>query len=163
MNFWKRIWKLIEKLFKPKPDPEPEPNPEPIPLDEVTWLHTNVKDWTRTAELKSVTFSGNKIILDHSANPPWPGVLKGTVVLAGNAWIFVKLNDKWYGATWEWLRPQQKIKGKAAVKGDHIKQAPLHTFVPKVGETYGFMVSGLARDGTRNVKERSNVVMVEWK
>ncbi len=30
------------------------------------------------------------------------------------------------------------------------------------GETYGFMVSGLARTGERNVLERTPVVMVRW-
>jgi hypothetical protein len=33
---------------------------------------------------------------------------------------------------------------------------------PKSGETYGFMVSTLARGQERTVNERSNVVLVKW-
>ena len=47
--------------------------------------------------------------------------------------------------------------------GDHIKVAPLSSWEPRPGERMGLMVSGLARGGLSNVKERSNVSMVTWK
>ena len=162
MRWWTVLIELVKKIFKPKPEPTPVPE-EPIPLDSVKWLHTDVSKWDRTSELKSVKFSGDKIILDHTKASEWPGKLLGTVELAGNPWIFVNKDGKWYAATWEWLRYGQTIKGKSSVSGDHIKQAPLYDFKPVIGDTYGFMVSGLARTGERNVKERSNVLMVEWK
>jgi hypothetical protein len=46
--------------------------------------------------------------------------------------------------------------------GDHIKIPPLSGWHPASGERIGLMVSGLARTQQRNVKERSNVVMVTW-
>ena len=49
-----------------------------------------------------------------------------------------------------------------AVAVDHIKRSPLNNFTPQSGVRYGFMVSGLARDSTRNVEERSNVVFITW-
>ena len=154
--------KLLDLISIPDLNPDPEPTQEEvIPLDQVTWLHTDVSSWEITTELKSVSFSGNKIILDYDAD--WAPKLLGTVELSGNAWIFVKKDGRWYAATWEWLRHKQKIKGKIAVMGNHIKRAPLHTFAPVVGETYGFMVSGLARDGNRNVMERSSIILVTWK
>jgi hypothetical protein len=127
-------------------------------LGAVQWLHTNVSGWQETATLQTVKISGGSITLDYNKAGVWPAV-DG---VNANAWIFVERGGKWYGATWEWLRPGQTVKSVAAVRGDHIKAAPLHDFVPVRGETYGFMVSGLARDKRRNVLERSNVVMVRW-
>ncbi len=128
-------------------------------LGNVHWLHANVSGWAQTASLGGVNISGGSITLNYNKSRVWPAV-NG---LNANPWIFVNRGGKWYGATWEWLRYGQTTKSVAAVRGDHIKKAPLNNFKPVSGETYGFMVSGLARDkSTRNVSERSNVVMVRW-
>jgi hypothetical protein len=128
-------------------------------LGNVHWLHANVSGWAQTASLSGVNISGGSITLNYNKSKVWPAVGG----LNANPWIFVNLDGKWYGATWEWLRHGQTTKSAASVRGDHIKKAPLNNFKPVSGETYGFMVSGLARDkGTRNVSERSNVVMVRW-
>jgi len=160
-DFWKELWKKIWEKINPNPEPEPEPE-EPIPLDQVTWLHTNVKDWAVTSELRSVNVDSSFIHLDHSKAAEWPGKNINGTELAGNPWIFIQKDGQWYAATWEWLRPGQTRKNRSAVNGDHIKQNPFWDWSPVAGETYGFMVSGLARDGNRNVKERSNIVMFEW-
>ena len=66
---------------------------------------------------------------------------------------FRQRDGVWYAATWEWLRPGQTSKPTSVVNGAHIKKSPLQDFRPVSGETYGFMVSGLARDNsTRNVQ-----------
>ena len=133
----------------------------PFEFSKVKWLHTNVSSWKRTATLK-VSVSGSSIDLNYSKATVWPAKKAVGVVVNANPWIFVQRNGTWYAATWEWLRPGQTKKARRSVAGDHIKRSPLQNFSPRGGETYGFMVSGLARDSTRNVKERSEIVMMQW-
>lgn len=135
--------------------------PSPINLSSVKFIHTNVSGWAQTATL-SVRFSGNNIVLTNSKAKDWPGRDTAGAFVNANPWIFVNRNGQWYAATWEWMRVGQTSKSKRAVNGDHIKASPLNDFVPVSGETYGFMVSGLARTNVRNVNERSNIVMVRW-
>lgn len=134
----------------------------PIDLSQVVWLHTDVSGWSETSNLRSVTTNSSSITLDYDKANVWPKKHHTGTYLNGNPWIFVKQNGVWYAATWEWLKPGQITKNIKAVNGDHIKRAPLHNFKPKSGEEYGFMVSGMARDGVRNVKERTNIVMYTW-
>jgi len=133
----------------------------PADLAGVRWLHTNVSGWSQTASLDA-RVSGSSMVLSYNKANVWPSrVVDGTAVNA-NPWIFVFRDGVWYAATWEWLRPGQTSKAITSVAGDHIKKSPLNSFSPRSGEVYGFMVSGLARDSTRNVQERSNVDMVRW-
>jgi len=136
-------------------------DPSTFSLGAVTWLHSNVSGWAQTASLRA-RVSGGSMIVDSSKKNSWPSVSKGGTAVNANPWIFVYQSGRWYGATWEWLRPGQSSKPTAVVNGAHIKKSPLNNFRPRSGEVYGFMVSGLARDKTRNVKERSNVVFVRW-
>ena len=136
--------------------------PGSVDLGNVTWLHENVSGWAQTANLSSVNVNGGSITLNYDKANSWPGRNAGGANVNANPWIFVYLDGRWYAGTWEWLRTGQTTKSTRAVNGDHIKKAPLNNFVPRSGEVYGFMVSGLARDSTRNVQERSNIVMVRW-
>lgn len=142
---------------------EEEPGNDGFPADfaGVRWLHTDVSSWEETARL-SVKVGGSQIDLDYDKASTWPTGQDVGLELVANPWIFVKRDGVWYAATWEWLRPGQCSKSRRAVAGDHIKQSPLQDFQPRSGERYGFMVSGLARGGTRNVMERSNLVWVTW-
>lgn len=130
----------------------------PFRLDEVVWLHENVSSWPVTGKLRSVDVSASRISLDYEQAGKWPE-MDG---VAGNPWIFVNWNGKWHAATWEWLRPGQKVKNRRAVNGDHIKRAPLNAWSPKSGATYYFMVSSLCRDRRRNGNERTDIVPVVW-
>ena len=130
-------------------------------LGSVVWLDTNVSGWPQTASLNAGV-SGNSMVLNYDKANVWPAKSAGGATVNANAWIFVNQGGTWYGATWEWLRPGQTSKSASSVEGGHIKKSPLNNFRPKSGETYGFMVSGLARTSTRNVEERSNVDMVRW-
>ncbi len=158
---------------EPTPDPTAEPTPGPTPVPTapadpsaqvppdfagVVWLHTDVSDWAVTSPL-SVSFGSGLIRLDYDKADVWPEDERG---LNGNPWIFVYQDGTWYAATWEWLRGGQTAKNMSSVAGDHIKKAPLQDFSPVSGRLYGFMVSGLARDSTRNVLERTSVEMVRW-
>ena len=132
----------------------------PADFSGVTWLHHNVSGWAQTASLNAGV--GGSVNLNYDKARVWPARNVGGTDVNANAWIFVFQDGRWYAATWEWLRPGQTSKSTRAVHGDHIKKSPLNDFVPRSGEVYGFMVSGLARDSTRNVEERSNVDMVRW-
>jgi len=147
--------------IEPKPDPVKPVDPT-LNLSGVSWLHTDVSGWEQTGTLKSVLVNSSTITLDYDKANVWPGVSADGTILNANPWIFVKQDGKWYAATFEWLRPGQTSKDIKSVNGDHIKQSPLKDFVPKNGEVYGFMVSGLARASERNVQERTNIVMYEW-
>lgn len=136
-------------------------DPATFALGSVAWLNTNVSGWPQTASLNA-RVSGGSMIVDSSKKNSWPSRNAGGTAVNANPWIFVFQSGRWYGATWEWLRPGQSSKPTSVVNGAHIKKSPLNNFRPQSGQTYGFMVSGLARDQTRNVQERSNVVFVRW-
>jgi len=144
--------------------PEAPPSSTPVPKNfaGVTWLHTNVSGWKQTGTLHSVSVRGSLIHLDYDKAGVWPD--SNNMGVMANPWIFIRKEDGsgWYAATWEWMRPGQTAKNRSAVNGDHIKQNPLKNWSPKSGHWYGFMVSGLARDGNRNALERTNVLMLRW-
>ena len=143
----------------------PDDGPPPLVFEEVRWLHTDVSAWAETAVLASVTFPDGQICLDHDHADAWPhGEISG-VVVAANPWVFIWHENQWWGATWEWMRPDQTCKNRASVAGDHIKQSPFDAasnWRPTSGQVLYFMVSGLARSGMRNAQERSNPVRVVW-
>lgn len=134
----------------------------PSDLNGVEWLHADVSGWSETGRLSSVRVSGSSITLDYDKARSWRGVDHAGAFVNANPWIFVYRNGKWYAGTWEWLRSGQTTKSVRSVAGDHIKKPPLQSFKPKSGEVYGFMVSGLARDDRRNVRERTQVLMYRW-
>ena len=134
----------------------------PSDLSGVVWLHTDVSGWAETGSLRSVTVSGGVISLDYDKADVWPARNHAGANVNANPWIFVDVGGTWHAATFEWLRRGQTSKPVKVVAGDHIEQAPLKSFRPRSGETYGFMVSGLARDSARNVQERTQVLMYTW-
>ena len=126
----------------------------------IHWLHTDVSAWPATTTLNA-SVGGGTINLSYDKARAWPAVQGANA----NPWVFVKLDGQWYAATFEWLRHGQTAKPMAVLNGsmgDHIKMPPLSGWRPASGERIGLMVSGLARTELRNVKERSNVVMVTW-
>ena len=145
-----------------EPVPQATSGSVPGDLGGVVFLHTNVAGWPATASLSGVSASGGTINLPYNKANVWPGVSTSGAVVNANPWIIVFRDGVWYAATFEWLRVGQTSKPVGTVNGNHIKKPPLNNFVPISGETYGFMVSGLARDSTRNVQERTNVRMYRW-
>ena len=134
----------------------------PPPLDELVWLHSDISGWPQTATLSTVSVSSDQICLLNDGVHAWPVVTLDGTELVGNPWIVLEHEGVWYAATWEWLRPGQECKARTSVNGDHIKKSPLDTWSPTSGETYWFMVSGLARFSERNVEARTNLVPVVW-
>lgn len=134
----------------------------PFKWSEMNWLNgCDISNWSITSYLK-VSFSGKNIILDYDKAKAWTPIKDGDGEVSANAWVFLKFDDKWYGSTWEWMRPGQKVKLKEACRGDHIKMQPLKNWIPQVGDELWFCVSGLARLGKRNVSERTDIVRMVW-
>jgi len=127
-----------------------------IPAGSINYLHANVSGWPITSSL-SVSIGGT-VNLNYNKANVWPA-RNG---VNANPWIIVNLDGRWTAATFEWLRPGQTSKPASVVEGSHIKKAPLNNFRPRSGETYGWMVTSLARDGTRTVNERTNIVLARW-
>ncbi len=150
------------------PDSGTNPDePPPLDLEEVVWLHEDVSGWDETAVLDPVYFSGDDICLPYDKADEWPEwkASPGDDPVVANPWVFIWYEGRWWGATWEWMRPGQVCKAASSVAGDHIKQAPFDEasgWRPASGELLYFMVSGLARLSERTVLERSNVQPVVW-
>lgn len=151
------IKKLINWLFGIENKPEPE---KPAMKDDKDFSFIqSVKDtqvnplpWDIECDLK-VTVSGNKIILECEGTSGRKWTDKSNV--SGNA-IFIVLRDgEWKAFCWDYLRPGQS-------------QKEMVWFPPKEGQTYEtvrkgeeeayMVVTGLCRDGRRNVAKRSRVV-----
>ena len=153
------------------PDGPDGPNPE-----NVVYPGANIGDWERTSQILSIDIRINngQVSIAHTKADQWnPTESVGSSSVEdpveGNAWIFVPLADgKTYAAPYDWI-------GKA--DPDHMldvetldnfyKQLPvragvpeLRNWVPLPGDKIGFMVSGLAKNGLKNVEERSNMLVV---
>jgi len=126
----------------------------------VKWLHFDVSGWPVTADM-TAAIQGGQIVCNYSKAKVWAE--KDGV--NANPWVFAKVNGQWYAATYEWYRVGQISKPVGVLDGsmgDHIKRNPLSSWRPRSGERIGLMVSGLARTSSRNVKERTPIVMVTW-
>lgn len=153
------------------------PNPPPIAADfsNVVWADTNISSWTEIGGLavsvSSPAFPGSGITLNHSGVDDWPEAfpLDSSNALNANPWIFVYRNGMWHASTWEWMRPGQPDRDTSnlyapnnALRGSELSNGAPRPFAPQTGDVYGFMVSCVARNSTRNCEERSNVTMVTW-
>jgi len=123
----------------------------------INFLHANVGGWPVTSSLR-VSISGGTISMPYDKANVWPAVGG----LNANPWIIVNVNGQWTAGTFEWFRKGQTSKPTKVVEGGHIKRAPLNNFRPVSGETYGFLVTSLARDAKRTVNERTNIVLARW-
>jgi len=163
--------------FSAPPPPPPGPAPPPAPgggaadeinLSQVTWLHTNVSNWAKTSTVTGVTVVPGEICVFHTAAGQWPfstSVFSDGSPIEGNIWIFGFINGRWYAATWDWLRPGQECKYESAdsIGRDQIRIPPMDaSWIPRAGDTVGFMMSTIARTGLRAGTERTNVVLFTW-
>ena len=97
----------------------------------------------------------------------FPGAEPGFGVYA-NQWYFARINGTWYGGAGEWIyRGAGSCKagqGTFTIGPDSGFGPPFSTWVPKVGELVGFMVTSVARFGVqRTVDQRSNVIVQPWR
>jgi hypothetical protein len=155
-----------EAVFPPQ---TPASDGWPAELEDVVWLHANVRDWPVTTKIVGAKVANGQIQFPYDKANVWPVATSGTGKdTNANPWAIVQIGGTWYAATWEWLRAGQTSKpmwvlDKSTGKGDHFKVSPLNNWKPKSGERFYVMVSGHARSTGRNVKERSDPVEVVWK
>lgn len=136
-----------------------------LDLSQVTWLHQNVSAWPVTSTVTDVTITHDTVCVYHTGAGSFPQSPFGEIVVEGNVWIFARINGRWYGATWDWLRVGQVCKGARAEEfgRDQIRIPPMDaSWRPRAGDQVGFMMSSRARDGVSAGQVRSNVMMVTW-
>ena len=152
-------------------DPNPPLNPIAPDLSNVAIVSGDASDvltWAQTAVLTASFLSPDTIRLDSDKKGVWPAgfPLGGSLPsdeLNANAWVVVFRGTNWYAGTFEWMRPNQTDKSTSNMgRPDFAVKSPLTDFSLTSGESYGFFVSGLARNATRNVLERSNIVMLTF-
>jgi hypothetical protein len=154
---------------------EPTTPPEDeFDLSQVTWLHADISGWAQTSTVTNVQISSRDICVEHTMAGKWPVWVDDGTAAEGNPWIFANIGGRWYGATYEWLRPGQTCKGSPPhwITADniglytrgHAQPAvhPMITWVPQSGETVGFAMATRSRDSGRTSNERTNVVLVTW-
>lgn len=134
-------------------------NGDEIDMNQVTYLHANVANWTVSSQVTKISISRSQICIFHTKQGAWPVFSS----VEGNPWVIAKVNGRWYAGTYEWLKPGQACKGITADNiGGHIKQAPLANWRPRLGEEVYFFVSTIARFGDRTSNERSNAKRTIW-
>ena len=156
------MWKWLENLWNKWFGKNESVTPE-FP-EGLNWLGLNISDWPVTAKC-TPSIAGNIVNMEHDKKNIWPkaGNVDGGVCNA-NCWIILNYNAKNYAATWEWLKVGQCKKVLTGKLGSYIKKSQVipSSWHPKSGEKVGLFVSGLCRDSSRNVSERSNVTWINW-
>ena len=145
-----------------------------IDLSQVTFLHSDVSNWAITSRVTETSVRPDEVCVYHTKAGRWPfsrdvfppdEEYPNGAPIAGNIWIFGFINGRWYGATWDWLRPGQECKHESAdtFGRDQIRKWPMDaSWVPKRGDPIGLMMSTIARTSLRAGTERTNVVLIEW-
>jgi hypothetical protein len=172
-----RIRQGIEDVRRPDPVATAESVPDPDEGEQddqdgqdddefpegLIWLGPDASGWEVVTDL-DVTVAGGEVRLDHNATFPVGGmVARDGGRLAGNPWVIAEVKGQWYAATWEWLRPGQKVKAASSVNGAHVKRREFSPdWKPASGQRIGFMVSSDARGPHRTSDIRSKVDWVVW-
>jgi hypothetical protein len=149
-----------------------------IDLKKVVYLNSpDVSGWPQTAVLSLVEQDGagdGPVCMSYT-DPGWPdsrwpfGGPDPNFGVYANQWYFARIGGTWYGGAGEWIyRGASSCKagqGTTTIGPDSGFGQPFASWVPKVGELVGFMVSSVARNGPvrRTVDERSNVIVQPWR
>lgn len=175
---------------QPEPGPTPEPEPQPpgapvIDLAAVTWLgKASPLAFPVTVEITNVTFRQKAddgstpyqddnwdLCFPHTRLGEWPTYDNGQgVIYDRNICVFGFVNGRWYGDTAEVVkagftckRLTNRTERDSWGIGPHTKHEPMRSWGPKSGEWFGLMVCTPVREGAiGDVRERSNVAMVQW-
>jgi len=149
-------------ILKP-PDTKDEIDP-----NEIEYLDANIGGWKQSSEITGIELpkeDERDICIYHTMAGKWPTIPAddGTGPIEGNPWAFAFINNKWYGATWEWLRRAQQCKAVSRIDiGFLTKSSPMANWIPQHGETVGFAMATLSRDNRRTSNERTNIKLVVW-
>ncbi len=140
-----------------------------IDVNDIIWVDRDISSWEVVGNLR-IGFAGSQIIYEQYLTSLMPTYIvkksDGTPVkVVGNVWIIIEKDGKSYGVTWDSIRLGGQGKHAANVNGAHIKKFHLFpkTWKPTSGTKYGFVVTGGARNGAKNVKKRTPIFVREWK
>jgi hypothetical protein len=147
-----------------------------IDLHKVVYLNSpDASGWPQTGTLNLVEQDGSGAgpMCMSFTDPGWPDSpwVYGTDPNFGvfaNQWYFAKINGVWYGGAGEWIyRGASSCKagqGTHSMGPDSGFGQPFASWVPKLGEMVGYMVTSVARRGSirRTVDERTNVIVQGW-
>jgi hypothetical protein len=153
-----------------------------IDLSKVVYLlGPHISGWPQTGTLTLVEQDGNEatggLMCTSFTDPgwpdvPWPYAKPGDDPNFGvfaNLWYFANIGGTWYGGAGEWIyRGAATCKagqGTTTIAPDSGFGPPFSSWVPKVGEMVGYMVSTVARawPSVRSVDQRTNVVVQPWR
>ena len=160
----------LDYTENPKDFPDPD-----IDNSKIVWPNgLNVGEWQRTSQISSIDIRVNsgQVSIIHTKAGQWKqtenvGSASVEDPVEGNAWIIVPLNGKGYAAPYDWIGESdpdhmldvgnldgfyQQLPSRAGVP-------ELSNWAPIPGDRIGFLVSGLAKNGLENVKERSNMLV----
>jgi hypothetical protein len=150
-----------------------------IDLRKAVFLHSpDVSNWPQTGTLLLVEQDGSEAaggpMCMSFTDPgwpdsPWPFGPPSSFGVYANQWYFAKIGGTWYGGAGEWIyRGAGTCKagqGTTTMGPDSGFGPPFSSWVPRVGELVGYMVSSVARNGPvrRTVDERTNVIVQPWR
>ena len=156
-------WSDVQ-TFDIAPEEPPPTGGDEINASTVTYLHRNIADWPITSRVTGLTIRGNGICVYHTGAGSFPVSKLGDpgeqIDIEGNVWVFAQFGTRWYGATWDWMRPGQQCKSEntSSLGPDQIRKPPMdHTWQPQSGDTLCFAVSARARDNVEAGRERTNI------
>ena len=115
--------------------------------------------WRETITLRGIDVFDGLIRFPFAKHGAWETITHpdGSTSI-GHLWVIQIIDGKAYATTIDWLRNsgQQSKRFPGVMQGNHLS-APMSL---KAGETYGFMVTTVARNNKRTTDERSNIVWV---
>ena len=135
-----------------------------------------IASWPQTATIDVIEQDGagdGPMCIDFSLSHAWPSIPffgAPEVPVYANQWYFANINGTWYAGPGEYLRADRASvcktgQGTHSIGPDGGWNTVMRSWVPKVGELVGFMISTPARNYSahRTINERSNVVLQPWR
>ena len=139
-------------------------NGDEIDASSVRYLHRNISGWEVVSRITRIDISGRGICVYHTGAGRLGRSRLGNpgeqIDIEGNVWVFAQFGGRWYGATWDWLRPGQQCKGESpsSLGPEQIRISPMdRTWRPRTGDRLCFAMSSRARDGVEAGRRRSNI------
>jgi hypothetical protein len=131
-----------------------------IDANQVTYLHRNIANWEQISVVTDIRIGASEICVFHTKAGQFPTSIYGDISIEGNVWVFAPIGGKWYGATWDWLRPGQVCKGENTnqLGVDQIRIPPMDGgWRPPSGSPICFAISARARDDVQAGEVRTNI------
>lgn len=130
-----------------------------VPTQVISPSASDVAKWPRTISLSAVRVNkGGKISFDFKKDTPWQSVDIGSGPSIANVWVLQKVGGKVVASTLDYLRPNAPTKDYPGVFV-HAGEKLIPPFSFRSGETYGIMITTLARNNFRTTNERSNIII----